>query len=480
VPERPTQGNEVIQFTETFLTLGGSFLGQPFLMLDWMKGVTRDIFALNPDGRRKHRTYLLGVPRKNAKSTLGAAIAVYMLCIDTADPAPQIISAAGDRKQAKLVFDEAKRMIQASPELSEICTIFRDEIRCSRTGGIYRAVSADAGLAHGLNPSCVIVDEYHVHKTDELYTALTTGSATRNQPLTIVITTAGHNLDGPLGLLYQYGRKVESGEVEDSSFGFTWYGPREDEDYDPGDEDLWKAWNPSWEIMNLEEFRSAYRTTPESQFIRYRLNGWTSTESAWFPNGAWESRSSTERPLAPGDEVVLGFDGAWKGDSTALVACRLKDYHLTVLGHWEAPPGDPHWRTPVEDVKAAVRDACRTYRVKEIPSDPFRFEQTLLDLAEEGLPIVEFPTNAVARMVPATQAFYEATLNGDLTHDGDPALARHIGNAVLKEDARGGRITKAYRSSSRHIDLAVAAVIAHHRARHYAEDVVSEPELLIL
>jgi phage terminase large subunit-like protein len=477
----PTQGDNVIRFTETFLTLGGSFVGQPFIPLDWMKETIRDIYRLDPEtGKRRHRTYLLGVPRKNAKSTIGAALAVYMLCIDTADSNPQVISAAGDRKQAKLVFDEAKRMIQASPELSEICTIFRDEIRCSRTGGTYRAVSADAGLAHGLNPSCVIVDEYHVHKNDELYVALTTGSATRNQPLTLVITTAGHDLESPLGKLYQYGRRVESGEVDDPSFGFRWYGPKEDEEYDPSDPTVWERFNPSWSIMNPDEFASANKSTHESQFIRYRLNGWTSAESVWLPHGAWDRRFSDERPLAPGDEVILGFDGSWKGDSTALVAVRLDDLHVSLIGLWESPMDDPHWRVPAEDVKEAIRQACRTYTAREVVCDPFRFEQSLMDLMDEGFPIVEYPTNSLARMVPATQSFYDSVMDEGLTHDGNPALARHLGNAVLKEDAKGARITKPYRSSSKHIDAAVAAVIGHHRARQFKEAAVNEPQMLVL
>lgn len=477
----PSQGDRVIQFTETFLTLGGSFAGQPFIPLDWMKDTLRDIYRLDPETmKRRYRTYLLGVPRKNAKSTIGAAIAVYMLCIDTADPNPQIISAAGDRKQAKLVFEEAKRMIRASPDLNDICDIFRDEIRCSRTGGTYRAVSADAGLAHGLNPSCVIVDEYHVHKNDELYVALTTGSATRNQPLTIVITTAGHDLESPLGRLYQYGRRVESGEVDDPSFGFTWYGPKEDEEYDPRDPAVWERFNPSWSIMNPDEFASASKSTHESQFIRYRLNGWTSAESVWLPHGAWDSCFSDERPLAPGDEVILGFDGSWKGDSTALVAVRTEDCHVSLIGLWEAPMGDPHWRTPAEDVKDAIRQACRTYRAREVVCDPFRFEQSLLDLMDEGFPIVEYPTNSLARMVPATQSFYDSVMDGAISHDGNPALARHLGNAVLKEDSKGARITKPYRSSAKHIDAAVAAVIGHHRARQFRETVVNEPQMLVL
>jgi phage terminase large subunit-like protein len=477
----PSSGPLVISFIETFLTLGGSFLGQPFIPLPWMREFIEDVYTLGTDGKRLHRTYLLGVPRKNAKSTLGAALAVYHLIIDKSDASPQVISAAGDKKQARLVFDEAKRMILASPDLAAVCQVFRDEIRCTLNGGIYRVVSADAGLAHGLNPSVVIVDEYHVHKNDELFTALTTGSATRKQPLVLVITTAGFNKESPLGVLYEYGRRVESGEVHDTSFGFTWYGPKDGEEFDHKDPEVWKLHNPSWEIMNPEEFASASRLTPESQFVRYRLNGWTSAQSAWFPAGAFESRATKETKLEAGDTIVMGFDGAWKGDSTALVATRLHDLHQEVLGLWEAPVDDPHWRTPVDDVKKCVRDAFKTYTVKELAADPYRFEQTLLELSEDGYPVVEFPTNSLARMVPATQAYYDAVMDEAMTHDGSPALERHVRQAVLKADNRGARITKENRASTRHIDLAVAAVISLHRASIWRDQPVkSESKMLVL
>jgi phage terminase large subunit-like protein len=464
-----TAGPQVVEFIETFLTLGGSYAGQPFRMLPWMREVVDDIYLLDDNGRRVRRTYLLGVPRKNAKSTLASALAVYHLIVDRSDKSPQVISAAGDKKQARLVFDEAKRMISSSAELSGVCQVYRDEIRCTLTDGIYRVVSADAGLAHGLNPSVVIVDEYHVHKNTDLFVALTTGSATRSQPLTLVISTAGHDKDSPLGQLYEYGRRVESGEVDDPSFGFRWYGPREGEEFDPADPATWERFNPSWEIMNKEEFASAFSHTPESDFIRYRLNGWTSTVSAWFPAGVFESRADRTKELAPGDAVVLGFDGAWKGDSTALVATRLADFHQVVLGVWEAPMDDPHWRTPVDDVKQTIRRAFATYQVRELAADPYRFEQTLTDLREEGYPVVEFPTNSLARMVPATQAYYDAVLDGHLTHDGSKALERHVRNVALKSDSRGARITKEFAASRRHIDLAVAAVISYYRAVAWRE-----------
>lgn len=486
-----TQGGRVATFIETFTTLGGSYLGQPFRLLPFQRDVLDDIYRVDAAGRRLRRTYLLGLPRKSGKSQLGAAVALYHLIADRSDSAPLVISAAGDRAQARLVFGEAARMVRGHPDLAAACRVYRDVIECSLSGGTYRVVSADHGLAQGYGPSMVVFDEYHVFGDDRLYTALQMGSGARRQPLTLVISTAGHDLDGPLGRLYSYGLTVKGhrrnggphdGEVDDHAFGMTWWGPEPGESVDPDDADTWQRFNPAWDILNHEEMAAARRVTHESQFIRYRLNGWTSTAESWLPHGAWDKLTDKGRPFRPVDELVVGFDGAWKGDSTALVGVRLADMHMQVLGCWEAPVGDPHWRVPAADVLARIREVCDVYTVRELCADPYRWEETLRSVAESGVaPVVEFPTNSIARMVPATQQLYDAVMDGTVTHDGDARLARHIGNAVAKSDARGVRISKEYKSSRAHIDLAVAAVIAHHRARAWrADETPSESALLVL
>ena len=488
-----TDGPRVARFIERFLTLGKSYLGQPFRLMDWQKATLDDLYLLGPDGRRLRRTYVLGVPRKNGKSQLGAAIALYHLIADRADKAPEVISAAGDRAQARLVFDEARRMVLASPDLREVCTVLRNEIRCNINGGVYKAVSADAGLQQGLNPSCVIFDELHIFKNADLFEALQMGMGSRNEPLVLVISTAGYDLESPLGRLYAYGLRVDGhrlngvarpGEVKDPAFGMTWYGPEPGmtpgTDYDPGDVEVWQRYNPSWPLINVDVLTNNFNTSTESSFIRYHLNGWTSAKESFLPAGLWDRLARPGTRLPDGAEVVLGFDGAWKGDSTALVAVGLEDLHVETLGVWEAPPNDPDWRTPAAEVEDAIRAACRRFVVREVAADPWRFEQSLLRLMEEGLPIVEFPTNSVARMVPATQAFYDVCRDEGLTHDGNPVLARHVANAVLREDARGARITKEHKSSRRHIDAAVAAVIGVHRALVWREEEQRDPVLLIL
>ena len=480
-----TQGDKVVRFIEEFLTLGGSYLGQPFEVLDFQRDVIRDVYRLDDDGRRQYRTYLLGLPRKNGKTQIAAALGVYHLIADDADASPVVVCAAGDRQQARLVFDEVRRMNQQSPELAAVCQVYRNEIRCHRNNGTFRVLSADAGAQQGLNPTMVIIDEFHVHKDNDLFDALTLGSATRSQPLTLVISTAGFDLDSPLGRLYRRAKRVASGEEHDPSMGMTWWGPDDSEEYDHRDPATWERFNPAYEhFINTDEFESAFRRTAEAPFIRYRLNGWTKSESSWLPAGVFEALAS-DRRLEAGERIVVGVDAAWQSDSTAVVACTLDEpRHIEVLGLWEKPDdvSEMAWRTPMDEVKATIIEAFEKFTVAECAADPWRFESALLELVDLGYPMTEYPTGAVQRMTQGSQAMFDAIIDGRITHTGDPALVRHFRNAVLREDARGGaRITKDRRGSTKKIDLAIASIIAHHRAVAWREeDAPAEAQLLVL
>ena len=482
-----TQGDRVANFIESFVTLGGSFLGEPFELLPFQKEIIDDIYRTDDEGKRRHRLYLLGLSRKSGKSQIAAALAIYHLIADDADKSPLVVCAAGSRDQARLVFQEVSRCIKASPDLSEVCQVYRNEIRCDLNNGVLKVLSADHGINQGLNPTFVVIDEYHIHKNDELFNALTLGSATRNQPLCMVISTAGFDLDSPLGELYRLGRKVESGEVEDPSFGFTWYGPNDHEKYDHSDPETWERFNPAFNhFMNQSEMESAFNHTHESAFIRYRLNGWTATDNAWLESGVFDALK-TDRQLKPGDRIVIGVDAAWQNDASAIVACSVdQPHHLEILGLWEKPDtAGGHsmgWRTPIHELKDTILEACERFSVVEIACDPWRLEETLANLAEMGLPVVEFSTNSVQRMTQATQLAFDKIINGELSHDGDPALIRHFNNAVLREDPkRGSRLTKERKGSHKKIDLVIASIIALHRATFYQEtSAPPEAQLLVL
>jgi len=145
------------------------------------------------------------------------------------------------------------------------------------------------------------------------------------------------------------------------------------------------------------------------------------------------------------------------------VAVSLEDTpHIDVVALWEPPADNPDYRVPVADVEQTIRDACRRWQVREVVCDPFRWTRTIQALEGEGLPVVEFPQSP-QRMTPATVGVFEAVINNQVTHSGDARLARHVGNAMVKEDARGTRLVKVHKHTARKIDLAVAAVMAHAR-----------------
>jgi len=173
---------------------------------------------------------------------------------------------------------------------------------------------------------------------------------------------------------------------------------------------------------------------------------------------------------------VLGLDGSYSRDATALVAVQMGEFpHLSVVGIWERPPGQPEWTVPILDVEEAIRTACLRWSVREITADPHLWSRSLELLASENLPVTEFPQSP-SRMGPATQRMQTMILERQMTHDGNPALTRHVSNCVLVSDSRGMRVKKEHRNSDRKIDAAVASIMALERAmQHVDEPAAPEP-----
>lgn len=257
---------------------------------------------------------------------------------------------------------------------------------------------------------------------------------------------------------------------EDASFVWREHSAAGFRDHPVGCRHCWAVANPALGDFLYEDALAALLPpkTREATFRRARLCQFIAeSDDPWLPPGAWGA-CEERRDLEDGAEVVLGFDGSYNGDCTAIVACTIpaasgERPHLAVVELWEAPQGERHWLVPILEVEEAIRAACRRFKVAEVVCDPFRWARSMQVLEGEGLPILEYPQSP-QRMTPATTRFYEAVVNGALSHDGDPRLARHVGNAVLREDARGARIAKPDRHSKRRIDLAVAALMAHDRA----------------
>lgn len=467
-------GEDVSEFVEAMCTITKDTFsgrsGSPLELRPWQRLLLGHVFARRPDGRRRHRVALVGEPRKNGKSGLAAGIALDGLfeC-----QGAEVYSCAGDKEQARIVFGDAKKMIEAQPDLSAACKVYRDAVEVVELGSVYRCLSAEAFTKEGLSPTRVVFDELHVQPNDELFNVMALAAGARIDPLLFAITTAGvksdtTGRDSVCYRLFQYGERIASGELDDESFFMAWWGaPDEANHRDPA---VWDDANPALgDLLDPEDLESAVKRTPEAEFRTKRLNQWVSAAQAWLPAGAWEACFDPEAGVEDGEEVCLGFDGSFNNDSTALVvvSCPTEDRPVPFVGVvdcWERPPdaGDD-WTVPVLDVEEAIRVACRRWKVREIVCDPARWARTYQILDEEGLPVVEFPQSA-ARMTPATQRFYESVVNQTVAHSGDPRMGRHMANCRTRTDNRGTRISKDAKSSPRKIDLAVAAVMALERA----------------
>ena len=469
------QGHLVIEFAETYGiitkdSVAGS-MGEPLVLREWQKELVRNMFA--GDGLAlKHRVQLIGMPRKSGKSALGSILALYSLIVGP--QGGEVYSVAAEKEQARIVFKDAKRMVESSPELSEMATLYRDAIEIKSKGSVYRALSAEAYSKEGLNPHFVLFDELHAQPNRELFDVMSLAMGSRGNLASLVaITTAGVKMDNTgrdsiAYTLYNYGKTVGSKEADDPTFFMAWW----EDDGDHRDPETWRKANPGYgDISDPADFVSAVKRTPEAEFRTKRCNQWVSSATAWLPGGAWDA-CEEQFEISQDDEIVLGFDGSFSGDASVIVGATIpKDedekVRIFLVKAWEKDltEDDDNWRVDIGEVENTIIDFCANHpNVREIACDPFRWQRSMQVLEDRGLPVVEWPSTSARRMVTACAIFYDGVVEKRFAHDGNPVLARHLENAVTKIDNLGPRIVKEKRNSPRKIDAAVAAILAVDRA----------------
>lgn len=473
--DAPTDGPRVIRWIERNCRFGeGDRFGEPVALELFQKLFLCWLFELKPDGTRRYRRALLEVPKGNGKTPLSAWIGAYMV---STQPSAVIPVAAASYEQAELLFGDLRTCVKESPTLGPLFDAYEGEVQVKGQPSRAYKVAAVAGTNDGQRPSTFLADEIHewLGNKARVHLVIENGTSKRADSLVLNTTTPGADLDTMAGRMHEYGVRVNTGEIVDPDFLFVWWGADPDA-YDLDDEReleaAVRAANPAADkFLNVQDVKRRYRQVPRHEFARYHLGAWTTVSESWLPFGAWDACAVEEEIPAHAD-VVLGFDGSYNNDSTAIVVATMGSGtpHLDLVRAWEKPVAvQGEWKVPIIEVEDAIRDACRRWNVREIVCDPYRWARSMEVLEGEGLPIVEFPQSP-ARMTPASQRFYEAAVNGQLTHSGDPLLARHIANAVLKVDSRGSRITKEHRHSVRKIDAAIAAVIALDRVAQAEPD----------
>jgi phage terminase large subunit-like protein len=506
-PPRPSDGPRVGAFCfEHVRQTKGRWAGQPLEFEAWQQVFLNEAFELDPaTGLRVYSEVLLGIPRKNGKSTMAAGVSLYLLAGD-GEAGPEVLNAAGARDQARVVFSQARSFVEASPTLPDILVVQRSEILCPSNDGHLRVIASDAKLQHGSNPSGSIIDELWAHATDDLYMALTTGTAAREQPFTLTCTTAGFDEESPLGRLYGRALKLEVEHpspyltiARDRANGFLmyWYAVPASSKYDATDPRVVKGANPaSWvtvAYLRKERHKPAMRLV---EYQRWHANQWTASEDAWVDAALWDAcideldkAGKPRHPLSTALPVGAAVDMGEVYDSTGrVVAQRQACWHAdhapaeclgpmyVVRGRRWAnpyPPGHtlrPAWRVSTEEVREDLRELRSTFPLAQakrdrramagpaVAYDPWHFRESAEMLEEEGLHMVEFPQFA-SRMGPASEQLLELVKQRRLVHDGDPDLRAAVLAAIAKRTRRGWVIDKP-KGSTKLIDLLVACAMA--------------------
>jgi phage terminase large subunit-like protein len=258
----PKRANHAVEFVENFCKHSkGKMGGKPFLLELWQKAMTAALFGFihKIDAVRKYREFILIVARKNGKSAWGSAIALYMLVAD-GEPGPEIVSAATKKDQAKIIWSEAKRMVKKSPVLSKRIRTLVAEMISDFNDGSFKPLSSDSNTLDGLNVHLSLIDELHAIEDKNLYDVIVDGMTAREQPISVITTTAGTVREGIFDIKYEEAERIINGYEDPDGYKDERVLPiiyELDKREEWTDERCWKKANPGLgTIKNTDQLRS--------------------------------------------------------------------------------------------------------------------------------------------------------------------------------------------------------------------------------
>jgi phage terminase large subunit-like protein len=461
--------------------------GELLKLAPWQCFMTICLFGWlrSSNGLRRFRRALLLVPRKNGKSAFAAAIGLYMLAAD-GEHGAEVYSGATNEKQAWEVFRPARIMAQRNEMLREHfgIEVNASNINILADGSRFEPVVGKPG--DGASPSCSIVDEYHEHDTDDLLDTMETGMGAREQPLSLIITTAGDNMAGPCYALQIEAQRLLEGVTENDEFFALIYGIDKGDDW-TSDEALRKA-NPNFDVSVSGDFllmrqkEAIGNARKQGVFQTKHLNIWVGAREAYFNVQKWQDCEVDGFKLEDfaGEECVLGLDLASKVDIAALeVLFPLSGGRYARFGKYYLPEAtvdageNEHYQgwakegrltvtdgeiIDFEQIKADILELSSRFTVRQVAYDPHQATMLVTALMGEGVPCVEFrPT--VLNFSEPMKTLDGLIRAGKISHDGDPVMTWMISNTVGKTDAKDNVYPRKERVENK-IDGVIALIMA--------------------
>ena len=494
----------------------GEWRGKLFVLLPWQEEIISTIFGvIGEDGFRQCKSCYITVGKKNGKSSLAAAIALFMLIADC-EYGAEIYSCAADRAQATLVYREAVIFARECPALARRVKILESTKRIvyPATDSFYQVLSSEAYTHHGVSAHAVLFDETHVANR-EMFRVMTQGSSdARRQPLHLFISTAGNNMNSVGYELHQKALDIRDGRKSDPSFLPVIYQLGEDEDW--ADQKNWIKANPSightFSYQSLARACESAKQNPSelNSFLQLRMNIWTKQVIRWMPMHIWDKCDfPVDTDVLEGRVCYGGLDLSSSIDITAFVLVfppQGEDDKYSVLPFFWLPEENLDMRVRKDhvlyDVWAKQGDLMTTegnvvhygfieksidelgqkYNIREIAFDRWGAVQMVQNLEGLGFTVVPFG-QGFKDMSPPTKELMKLTLEQRIAHGGHPVLRWNMDNIFIKTDP-AGNIKPDKEKSTEKIDGAVALIMALDRAircgNDCSESVYDRRGLLIL
>ncbi len=511
IPDPFGYGQRAVEFLRSLKHPKSRLPGNAFQLDPWQEKIVRQIYGpCDQHGNRIVRNVIMLLPRGNRKTSLGAALALLHTMGPEAIPGGEVLTAAADRKQAKLAFTEAEGIIRASGDnlwskgqgnmrFDGKAQIKLQEYKNRITfpnSAFLEALSNDAGTQHGRTPAFALVDEIHAWPKRDLWDVIRTGLVKTPGSLLVVITTAGRGQENIAFDVIDYARKVAKGEIIDpATLPILFETPR---DADWQDENVWRAANPGLEFgyPDLHGLRqlareAASRPADRDAFRQLHLNVWLDHSSDPFVDMAIydKGKAPVDLDTFEREPCWLAVDLSSNRDLTVIVAAwRDPDHDDGYVVHpWFFCPKDnlqrkadldgvpyPMWAeqgyiepTPgnvvdFRTVEDQIRELCERFDVREIAFDPHLARNMLNNLLEDGYPAIEMRQGWVT-MAPAIKELERAIVAGRFQHGGHPVLRWNFDNIAVETDKAGNKAFHKGKSKDR-IDGAVASAMAVARA----------------
>ena len=486
------KAERICNFIETLPHTKGVWAarGESIELEPWQKFLFTTIFGWEKksDGFRRFREAYIEVPRKNGKSIIAAGIGLYMLAAD-GEHGAEVYSGASTERQSWEVFRPAKLMTEREQEFREHYGVQVNAKTLNIPADMSRFEPVIGKPGDGSSPSCALIDEFHEHDTDDLYSTMITGMGARTQPLVLIITTAGVNLAGPCYAKRGDVIKILEGSYDGPDVFGAIYSVDPDTDW-TGAAAL-KMANPNYGVSVSEEFllaeqrkaiQSAYL---QNNFKTKHLNIWCSSSAAFFNMVALERCIDKGLTIDDftGDECIAAVDLSSKIDIAGLVPVFRREikglFHYYAFPRFYLPEEtayDPKnkqyqaWSngeyltlTPgeiidYEWIERDLKEIQARFQLVEAPYDKWNATQFATRMENEGITMVDFPQNVSNMTAPMKEL--DAIIRAGRFHMADnPVLKWMFSNVVAKTDANDNVFPRKERSENK-IDGVTGCIMA--------------------